>query len=260
MTTSRTVRNALPKSTAALRLIRHASRPATITVLVFGTFCVTTLSPLTLTIVARRDINWSKLSNVGQSYGAISAILSAFAVLGVTISLLLQVREALSNRRYNGREAHSELTRMAMEDPAYMECWGPIFGNLSHDEKRQFLYVNLLLSHLANLWETGDLPEVSLRIIADDMFGATPARIFWRAQEDRQYTQSNKIKMRRFRAIIDESYHAAIESGSPAAFEPPKDEKSRASRRLYEAIGTVATVGTIGALAYRLIRRKNDGY
>ncbi len=41
------------------------------------------LSPLALGFIASGNTDWNQLSLIGQSYGAISAILAALAVLGV---------------------------------------------------------------------------------------------------------------------------------------------------------------------------------
>ena len=52
------------------------------------------LSPLALRALARSfDLNWSNLSNVGQTYSAVSALLTALALGGVVISLLYQAKD-----------------------------------------------------------------------------------------------------------------------------------------------------------------------
>lgn len=52
------------------------------------------LSPLALRTLARSfDLNWSNLSNVGQTYSAVSALLTALALGGVAISLLYQAKD-----------------------------------------------------------------------------------------------------------------------------------------------------------------------
>jgi hypothetical protein len=37
---------------------------------------------------------WERLGNIGQTYGAASAMLSVLALIGVTVSLILQARES----------------------------------------------------------------------------------------------------------------------------------------------------------------------
>src|SRR5438045_9631717 len=56
-------------------------------------------SPLFLRRVAEvRGVNWNLLGNIGQTYGAASAILSAVALLGIAVSLVLQRRQARAER------------------------------------------------------------------------------------------------------------------------------------------------------------------
>jgi hypothetical protein len=57
------------------------------------------LSPLLLRQIAKLGgVDWAKLSNIGQTYGAASAILSALAVGGVAISLFLQANRVGQTR------------------------------------------------------------------------------------------------------------------------------------------------------------------
>jgi hypothetical protein len=255
-----TSRRPLPQTGATLRLLYRASRPATITLLSVIILALITLSPLTLTIIARRrGIDWSQLSNIGQSYGAISAILSAFAVVGVTISLLLQSKEALSTRRSSHRPIHSELIRMAMDDPVYMECWGGSFSKQSHDKKRQAFYINLMIAQWAHLWEIGDMPEGTLRTLAvNELFGTIPGRVYWEAIKGEWYPYSNNKKMRRFLTIINESYRTAIVSGPPIAYESTEEAKRETGIGLRQTVGAITLLSMLGGVTYRLIRQKRD--
>ena len=57
------------------------------------------VSPLFLRTLARaHGINWSQLSDIGQTYGAASAILSGVALVGVSLSLMVQARQAKAER------------------------------------------------------------------------------------------------------------------------------------------------------------------
>jgi hypothetical protein len=68
--------------------------------IVAGVFGLTTilglviLSPFALGELARSRQDWPQLSNVGQTYGAVSALVSSFALGGVIISLLYQARDS----------------------------------------------------------------------------------------------------------------------------------------------------------------------
>ena len=68
------------------------------------------LSPLLLRQIATLGgVDWTKLSDIGQTYGAASAILSALAVGGVAISLFLQANQGRANQVQMIREYQREL-------------------------------------------------------------------------------------------------------------------------------------------------------
>jgi uncharacterized membrane protein (Fun14 family) len=57
------------------------------------------LSPVLLRQLGRiSGIDWARLSNIGQTYGAASAVLSAIALIGISLSLLVQARQARDER------------------------------------------------------------------------------------------------------------------------------------------------------------------
>ena len=68
--------------------------------------------------------NWSQLSSIGQTYGAISALLTAMALIGVVASLLFQAREVRLAKEQAIRMFHHELIRMQLDDPLYMAALG----------------------------------------------------------------------------------------------------------------------------------------
>jgi hypothetical protein len=247
---------------ATLSLMRRARRSIAITSLSISVLLLIVLSPLALKLVAKkRGIDWSQLSNVGQSYGAISAVLSALAVAGVSVSLIFQAREALSARRQGTRAIHTDLMRMAMDDPAYMECWGNIFGDRSHNERRQFLYVNLMIAFWATLWETGDFEERSLReIAANELFSAKPGRQFWESIEGKWYTHATNAHMNRFLKILDEAYIHAAGSGAPVTRQSPAKVERKIELKPRDVVGTatVMCAALVGGLIYRKALRRHN--
>jgi hypothetical protein len=99
-------------------------------------------------------MDWGRLSYIGQTYGAESAILSALAVGGVSVSLFLQARQARATSLFlQARQARAtniqmvrdyrrELIMMALENPdLYLPCLCPIsLSDISADAMRQNLY------------------------------------------------------------------------------------------------------------------------
>jgi uncharacterized membrane protein len=72
----------------------------TILLLVIITVGLVVASPMALRAFDHgRQVDWSRLSDIGQTYGAVSAIVAAVALLGVTVSLVIQGREAKAARQ-----------------------------------------------------------------------------------------------------------------------------------------------------------------
>ncbi|MBC6466281.1 hypothetical protein HKK74_12320 [Actinomadura alba] len=113
------------------------------------------LSPLALDSFGGSATAWTRRGNIGATYGAAAALLSVLALAGVAVSLVLQARETMVNREQAARAVHTDLLKMAMDDPAYLECWGPYSSSADHTEQRQYLYVNLILSYWESRYELG---------------------------------------------------------------------------------------------------------
>ena len=82
------------------------------------------LSPLGLHALARSfDLNWSSLADIGQTYSAVSALLTTLALGGVVISLFYQAKEIGTARSHAIRTFHFELLRMELKHEDYMWVW-----------------------------------------------------------------------------------------------------------------------------------------
>ncbi|MGP4027010.1 DUF6082 family protein [Actinomadura sp. 3N407] len=82
------------------------------------------LSPVALDLFRGNVKTWERLSFIGQTYGAASALLSAFALIGIAATLILQARDTEVNREQGRRVLHVDLLKMALENPLYRRAWG----------------------------------------------------------------------------------------------------------------------------------------
>lgn len=64
-----------------------------------------------------QDSDWAALSDIGQAYGGISAILSAIALSGISLSLLLQYRQHRAEVLYSLNQRQFDLVRYALDNP-----------------------------------------------------------------------------------------------------------------------------------------------
>ncbi|MGC4750049.1 DUF6082 family protein [Micromonospora sp. DT201] len=143
------------------------------------------------------DTDWVELSNIGQAYGAVTAVLSALAFLGVAASLLLQWRLNVMSHAVSARERHFELIKLTMDRPeiAYFVDDGAV----SSGTMAQQLNINLWVGHWFLLWKTREIDEFGLRRQLAGMFRNPVAREWWRLYGP-TWTSS---KARRSRIFVD---------------------------------------------------------
>ncbi len=197
-------------------------------------------SPWALQAFSGPTSRWERWSFIGQTYGAASALLSVLALIGIVATLIFQAHDTKIAREEARRIAIAELLKMAMDDPALDEAWGPVPEGADRKARRQLMYINMIVSEWQMSYETKALPEVRLRAISREMFSGRPGRAYW--QEARLNTSTNK-RARRFHEILDEEYHRA-----PA----PPPESPPARRRPWALLAATAA----GALALTPILRR----
>src|SRR4051812_15048037 len=82
------------------------------------------LSPGLMVLAVGYPLPWARLGDVGQAYGAVSALVSALALLGVAVSLVIQQRQNRMVEEQAVRQRHSELVRLTLEDERFLYSWG----------------------------------------------------------------------------------------------------------------------------------------
>jgi hypothetical protein len=174
------------------------------------------LSPLLLSrIDALGDADWSRLSEIGQTYGAASAILALVALGGVTASLFLQARETKAANIQTVRQFHFELTRMELDNiELYLPCWGPL--NVSTIQgKQRILYTNQVMNYLRMAYEIGAFTERSFRGVLRNMFEGEVGRNYWMSAQDSWAEIVDSRQLRRFIQVVNEEYQKAVAKGPP---------------------------------------------
>ncbi|MFB9830962.1 DUF6082 family protein [Actinoallomurus acaciae] len=179
------------------------------------------VSPLALDLFGGSAYSWARRGDIGQTYGAAAALLSVLALGGVAVSLVLQARESKANREHASRLIHTDLLKMAMDDPAYLERWGPYSSATDPVAQRQAMYVNLILSYWESRYELGQLSETHLREAAAHMFRATPGRNFWADSRALRTDTAESRRARRFHQILDAEYLRALTPGPSSTADTP---------------------------------------
>jgi hypothetical protein len=213
---------------------------------------IVSASPIALRSLSNLPgFDWAKLGNVGQAYGAISALLVVLGLTGVAVTMLLQIRESRHGRVQVARNRQHDLVKMAMSDPIYMSVVG---SGRDFDERRQASYANLWVQFWLMLWEFGDLSEAELRsVLAKELFSSTAGRHAWEQFRHIRNRDDERRIHRRFYDILDQEYESVgTYTKSPRA--NPQDPRSR--RALAVTVGAwIATVLIMRMILRRIIRR-----
>lgn len=183
-----------------------------------GVFGLILLSPLLLRgIDPLGGADWTRLSEIGQTYGAASAIFSALALGGVAGSLFYQARQAKAQQIQMVREHYRELLRMTLDEPeVYLPCHRPIkLSGLDLNGKRQHHFMRMRMNYAAMAKEVGVMSESTLRAdLLDGIFQGTVGRAYW-AEARERWLMNPRPPMRRFARIVDEEYNKAVAAGPP---------------------------------------------
>lgn len=217
-----------PARAIAGRAVRFSTiRSITLTltiVAVLGALCAVLLSPLALTrLPVGQNADWNRLSNIGHTYGAASAVLSALALGGVAVSLVLQHRESKAAREQTLRALHADLFKKSLEEEIYLECWGPIGASTDRTWYRQHIYLNLIVSHWQLMWELGTLTEPHLRLAARGIFAGPLGRRFWSEARDIRPEVEKGRRARIFHTILEQEYQEAVARRQATAEETQED-------------------------------------
>jgi hypothetical protein len=202
---------------------RSPSRTATISMAVLtataGVLGLVLLSPLLMRQLGTLwGLDWARLSNIGQTYGAASAILSALALGAVAVSLLVQARQTKVQQIQAVRGFHLELLRMTLDDPTvYMPCWGWNSDMPEVARERQQIFTIMMMNYEAMGYAVGVISELSLRgVFLADMFQSEVGRQYWNhARSVWTLELSESRQGRRFVQIVEDEYNRAVAAGPP---------------------------------------------
>jgi hypothetical protein len=172
-------------------------------------------SPLALRELASSfDLNWSSLSNIGQTYGAVSALITGLALGGVAISLFYQAKDVSTTRSQAVRTFHHELLRMELDDEDCMWASGAPWGTAvpaNYRDLRLHVYVHMWVSFWESQFIIGEMPEEAVRSSATELFSGISGRDYWR-RAGQQRLSLYKGRRLAFVRIMDEEYREAIKT------------------------------------------------
>ena len=219
-----------------------------------ATLALVLLSPFVLIwIGAIREEDWTRLSNIGQTYGAASAVLSAMALGGIAVSLIIQSRDGRAAQAASVREFHRELLETtALEPQRLLPSWGWTLGDDVSDQfAQQIMFAHLICRYATLGYEFGVIDEAQLRqLTLKHFFSGEVGRQYWgRMGREASNNRSGKM-IRRFTAIAEDEYAKAVAAGPPAILRgtdgtSPTTPRPQSANRIP---GTLATAAAASAL------------
>jgi Family of unknown function (DUF6082) len=148
--------------------------------------------------------DWSKWSDVGQSFGALSSIISGLALVVVVATARVQFREMRNSRKELEEQSHSmnnnhaelrrtvdahhgmlhlQMLRMAIEDPSLTQVWPPFIPGLPPEINRQYLYANVIYQFHWTSLRLGNHTDEQVISSLRYLFTSQLMRDYWRAAE-----------------------------------------------------------------------------
>lgn len=231
----------------SIRPGRRTARTLFLTFLGFAVLGLIGASPWALEAFDGSRSRWERLSFIGQTYGAASALLAVLALIGIVATLVLQAHDTRIAREEARHNAITDLLKMAMDDPDLDEAWGPVPAGESRKARRQLMYINMIVSEWQMSFVSGALNETRLRGIAREMFEGRPGRAYWREARGPRLSAFQNRRARRFNRILDDEYQHTPEP-------PPERPRRRWGRAI--AITASAAAVTLAPLALRILRRR----
>jgi hypothetical protein len=162
-------------------------------------------------------VNWGRLNEIGQSYTGVSAIVSAAALVGVTISLRLQARQTELLQQQTARQFQFEILRMASDNPAFAPVMVAALpaDDRSHEAFKLHVFQVQVLRFFEYSYLSDQYSDSSLEhILEHEFFPAAANQQWWGRVRGYWLTESKTGRSHRFIEIVDRAY-AATESPPP---------------------------------------------
>ncbi|MBL7257955.1 DUF6082 family protein [Paractinoplanes lichenicola] len=210
------------------------------------------ISPLFFWLLLHRDgTSWSELADIGETYGAASAILSALAVAGVAAGLLFQSQQLRLSRLHHVRSVQRELMMKLVDRPDIAEAIN-YFGNTTADRGRRAFIVSLF--HYAYLtYEAGLAPMANLtNEVFPALFGSEEIRHFWHDHRLAWLEPDGDAGMREFALLADEFWRKTQAEEDVA----PQSSTRDAMRSITPLAGILTAGAVVTGLGWWLGRRR----
>ncbi|MCX4666921.1 DUF6082 family protein [Streptomyces sp. NBC_01381] len=189
-----------------------------------------------MTLVQVPVLQGDRSSNAGQAFGAAAAASSTVLLFYMARTMRMQEKESEMQRivlqnQQRVMEEHCGETRMmkgeihrtsealvrglhiailrdAMSDADLAATWPTLTGDLPQEKRKQYLYINQVLSLQYLAFEVGDYSEAAIEAVLQALFTVPVWREFWERIHDRNRVPGDSAEAR-FAVIAERAYQAA---------------------------------------------------
>jgi hypothetical protein len=196
------------------------------------------LSPLMVDWLGRHlRVDAQLVNQIGESYGAISALLSGIGLCLVGISTFLQMRQTEIGRLHAVRALQLDLLRMSLDEPEYRVALGVNLSSLNETAWRRHAYVNLWMMYLQMNYLACGMQEQGLRkILEGELFAGDAGKGYWQRARAVFIAEAISRRHRDFVRIVDDVYFKSVQQVADAlplaemrATEPPVSNRNISS-------------------------------
>lgn len=167
-----------------------------------------------LGLLVKRD-TLRALSDIGQAFGTLSALLSAVALLGVWSSIRLQTRQAEVAKFEAVRGIRGQLVQFAFDEPELLSLWG--FDPTGGDEKmREAAYLSMIFSFWKMAYAVGAMTDLELITAGPVIFRSPRTRAWWAEARFTYLADTASPEVTMFARMIDVQYQLARLRHRPA--------------------------------------------
>ncbi|MCX4988484.1 MULTISPECIES: DUF6082 family protein [unclassified Streptomyces] len=188
-----------------------------------GSTALVAITPFILNWMAPSGLNWGKLSNISQTYGGISILISTAALIGVIASISFQARQVRIEHQEGQRSAHRELILWSLSDPELLTCWEPPRIPVSRERYKKILFVNLIMAAWITDFRLRRTGEGATLANLREHFRGEVARAHWAEGREKwrahSEVQEGDTLGLRFVDLADQAYREAIATEPPVAEE-----------------------------------------
>lgn len=173
-----------------------------------GIMLLVLASPFVLILVNKTvKVNWTVLSNIGQAYGLVSALVSAIALSGVAFSLILQRRQYEITQLQTLRAMQFELVQMGYQNPNLSEVFG---ADERPDYMAEHRYINLWFMYYQAGYRIGAFSDSTMSRIATSSFRSERFRQWWLDDRETYAAHADTATGRRFVTLVDNAYREVV--------------------------------------------------